>query len=118
MKTVFILEDEVIISIFIKKFLEKRGFDVLGTSTNGNQAVDTISDKKPDFVIIDVTLKGGINGIEVANKINEIYNPKIIFITGLDERALDSVKGDYSYLRKPFENKDLLKILQESTANK
>jgi DNA-binding response OmpR family regulator len=112
MKTVFILEDEVIISIFIKKFLEKKGFDVLGTSTNGKLALELIIQEKPDFVIIDVTLKGGITGIEVANKIKEIYNPKIIFVTGLDERALSSVKGDYSYLRKPFENKDLLKILQ------
>ena len=112
MKTVFIVEDEVIISIFIKKFLEKRGFDVLGTSTNGKLALEIISDKRPDFVIIDVTLKGGISGIEVANKINEIYNPKIIFVTGLDERSLGPVKGNYSYLRKPFENNDLLKILQ------
>jgi DNA-binding response OmpR family regulator len=65
-------------------------------------------------VIIDVTLKGGINGIEVANKIYEIYHPKIIFVTGLEEQALHSVKIEYSYLRKPFDNKQLLKVLRDS----
>ena len=112
MKTIFILEDEVIISIFIKMYLERHGFDVIGTNTNGNQALDIILEKKPDIVIIDVTLKGGINGIEVAYKIYEEYHPKIVFVTGLDEHALHSVKIDYSYLRKPFDNKKLLEVLQ------
>jgi|CZKP01.1.fsa_nt_gi DNA-binding response OmpR family regulator len=114
MKTIFIAEDEVIISIFLKMYLEKKGFEVLGSSTNGNQAIDIILEKKPDIVIIDVTLKGGINGIEVANKIYEIYHPKIIFVTGLEEQALHSVKIEYSYLRKPFDNKQLLKVLRDS----
>ena len=96
MKTIFIAEDEVIISIFLKMYLEKKGFEVLGSSTNGNQAIDIILEKKPEIVIIDVTLKGGINGIEVANKIYEIYHPKIIFVTGLEEQALHSVKIEYS----------------------
>jgi DNA-binding response OmpR family regulator len=112
MKSIFIVEDEVVISIFIKMYLEKKGFNVLGTSTNGNQALDIILAKKPEIVIIDVTLKGSINGIEVANMIFEQYQPKIVFITGLDERALRSVKIKYSYLRKPFENKQLLEALQ------
>ena len=114
MKTIYIVEDEVIISIFIKMYLERKGFNVLGTSTNGNQALDIILEQKPDIVIIDVTLKGGINGIEVANKIYEEYQPKIIFVTGLDEHSLQSVKIEYSYLRKPFDNKQLLEILQYS----
>src|ERR1035437_9737660 len=114
MKTIFIVDDEVIISIFIKMYLERKGFNVLGTSTNGNQAVDIILEKKPDIVIIDVTLKGGINGIEVSNKTYEVYNPTIVFITGLEKQALSSVKFEYSYLRKPFDNKLLLKILQDS----
>jgi len=113
MKTIFIVEDEVIISIFIKMYLEKNGFIVLGTSTNGNQAVDIISREKPDIAIIDVTLKGEINGIDVANKIYELYHPKIIFVTGLEEHALRSVKIEYSYLRKPFDNIHLLKVLQD-----
>ena len=112
MKTIFILEDEVIISIFIKMYLERNGFDVVGTSTNGIQALEIILEKNPDIVIIDVTLKGGINGIEVAQRIYKKYHPKIIFVTGLDEHVLHSVKIDYSYLRKPFDNKQLLKVLQ------
>ncbi|MDR3609276.1 MAG: response regulator [Ignavibacteriaceae bacterium] len=111
MKTVFILEDEVIISLFLKKLIERKGLNVLGTSTNGIQALEIILKDKPDIVIIDVSLKGSINGIEVANRISEIYYPKIVFITGLDEHALQSVKADYSYLRKPFDNKELLNIL-------
>lgn len=114
MKTIYIVEDEVIISIFIKMYLERKGFNVLGTSTNGNQALDIILEQKPDIVIIDVTLKGGVNGIEVANKIYEQYQPKIIFVTGLEEHALHSVTIEYSYLRKPFDNKQLLKVLQDS----
>jgi len=114
MKTIFIVEDEVVISIFLKMYLGKKGFNVLGSSTNGNQALDIILEKKPDIVIIDVTLKGRINGIEVANKIYELYRSKIVFITGLEEQALSSVKFEYSFLRKPFDNKLLLKILRDS----
>ena len=112
MKTIFILEDEVIISIFLKMYLQRKGFDVIGTSTNGNEALNIILQNEPDVVIIDVTLKGGLNGIEVANKIYVQYQPKIIFVTGLEEKALHSVKIKYSYLRKPFENKQLLNLLQ------
>jgi DNA-binding response OmpR family regulator len=112
MKSIFIVEDEVIISIFIKMYLEKKGFNVIGTCTNGTQAVDIILDKKPDIIILDVSLKGGLNGIEVAHKIYEQYQPKIIFVTGLEERALRDVKIKYTYLRKPFDNKHLLEVLQ------
>jgi 1,2-diacylglycerol 3-beta-glucosyltransferase len=112
MKSVFIVEDEVIISVFIKMYLEKNGYNVLGTSSNGKQALDIILEKKPDVVIIDVTLKGEINGIEVVNKIYELYHPKIIFLTGQEEHVLRSVNIEYSYLRKPFDNKQLLQILQ------
>jgi DNA-binding response OmpR family regulator len=112
MKTIFIIEDEVVISIFIKMYLQRHGFNVIGTSTNGLQALDIILEDKPDIIIIDVTLKGGLNGIEVANKIYERYQPKIIFITGLEENALKSIKFTHSYLRKPFENKELLSLLQ------
>jgi two-component system, response regulator PdtaR len=112
MKSIYIVEDEVIISIFIKMYLEKKGFNVLGTSTNGTQALDIILDKKPDIIILDVSLKGGLNGIEVAHMIYEHYHPKIIFVTGLEERALRDVKIKYTYLRKPFENKHLLEILK------
>jgi two-component system, response regulator PdtaR len=111
MKSIFIVEDEVIISIFIKMYLEKKGFNVIGTCTNGTEAVDIILDKKPDIIILDVSLKGGLNGIEVAYKIYERYQPKIIFVTGLEERALRDVKIKYSYLRKPFDNKHLLEVL-------
>ena len=114
MKSVFIVEDEVIISVFIKMYLEKNGYNVIGTSSNGEQALDIILDKKPDVVIIDVTLKGEINGIEVATKIYKLYHPKIIFLTGMEENVLRSVKFEYSYLRKPFDNKQLLKALQFS----
>lgn len=112
MKSVFIVEDEVVISIFIKMYLQKKGFNVIGTSTNGKEALEIILVKKPEIIIVDVSLKGGINGIEVVNKIYEHYQPKIIFITGLDERALRSVKIKYTYLRKPFENKQLLAAVQ------
>jgi YesN/AraC family two-component response regulator len=111
MKTVFILEDEVIISIFLKKIIERKGFNVLGTSTNGTQALEFIILNKPDIVIIDVSLKGSISGIEVANSIFEQYQPKIIFVTGSDEYILRSVKSKYSYLRKPFDNQDLLDLM-------
>ena len=112
MKSIFIVEDEVIISIFIKMYLERRGFNVVGTCTNGLQAIDIILENKPDIIIIDVTLKGGINGIEVANKVYKEYQPKIIFVTGLEKHALKTVKFEYTYLRKPFDNKQLLKVLQ------
>jgi two-component system, response regulator PdtaR len=113
MKSVYIVEDEVIISVFIKMFLGKKGFNVLGVSSRGSQAVDAISTLKPDVVIIDVALKGSINGIEVAHRIYEIYHPKIIFVTGLDEKALSSVTFEYSYLRKPFDNNHLIKLIQD-----
>jgi DNA-binding response OmpR family regulator len=113
MKSIYIVEDEVVISIFIKMYLEKRGFNVMGTNSDGKKSLEIILKEKPEIVIVDVSLKGGINGIEVVEKIYEHYQPKIIFITGLDERALRSVKIKYTYLRKPFENKQLLAALQD-----
>ncbi len=81
-KKVLLVEDEVITASSLKMGLEELGFDVCPLATRGDKAVSIALDQKPDVVLMDVNLPGGMNGIETAQKILNEINTQILFLTG------------------------------------
>ena len=81
--TILIVEDEFLIALTYRMDLEKRGYTVIGVCSNGRTAVQTVEQQQPDVVLMDIHLKGQMDGIEAAELIMQSETaPALIFITG------------------------------------
>ena len=72
--SVYIVEDESIVAKDIQNSLRKLGYNVLGISNNGADAIKQIVELEPDIVLMDIMIKGPLTGIDVAEKIKKEYN--------------------------------------------
>ncbi|MBF0338509.1 MAG: response regulator [Nitrospirae bacterium] len=109
-KTVLIAEDEFIIAGRIKMALHEMGHAVTSIVASGVQAIEKAATDKPDVVLMDIVLRGEMDGIEAAGKIREAYNIPVIFLTShVNETLLDRAKitEPFGYLLKPFNERDL-----------
>jgi DNA-binding LytR/AlgR family response regulator len=107
---VLIVEDEAIVSKDIQQSLKKLGYNVVGSSATGESALQLVQTEHPDIVLMDIMLKGEMNGIQTADKIKEEYATPIIFLTAYaDEATLLKAKitEPYGYILKPFKEIDL-----------
>ena len=110
MSRVFIVEDEVLVARDIKSRLEKLGYQVIGTAARGDDAVSRVLSERPDLILMDVNLKGDMDGIEAADRIRAEADLPIIFCTEYsnDETlARAKVTVPYGYVLKPFDNREL-----------
>ncbi|MDG2332089.1 MAG: response regulator [Flavobacteriales bacterium] len=108
--TVLVVEDESIVSKDIQYSLKKLGYEVVGSSATGAKAIELALDLKPNVVLMDIMLKGDINGIEASAEIKKSLNIPIIFLTAYaDENTLEKAKitEPYAYILKPFKEIDL-----------
>ncbi len=108
--TVLVVEDESIVSKDIQYSLKKLGYEVIGSSATGAKAIELALELKPNIVLMDIMLKGDINGIEASAEIKKSLNIPIIFLTAYaDENTLEKAKitEPYAYILKPFKEIDL-----------
>ena len=114
-KRVLIVEDEAILAFTLKRILESAGHDVIGTTAYGEAAVESAVSGRPDIVLMDIFLKGEMNGIEAATLINEKVNASIIFITGNSDAATHEQAmrtGPAAYIQKPVQKKEILEAMR------
>ncbi|WP_135612601.1 response regulator [Methanococcoides sp. AM1] len=104
-KKIVVVEDESIIGIMFKLMLEAKGYSVTGMASKGGDAISLVETTRPDLVLMDIWLKGEMDGIETAMKIRKLYNTPIVFITAdfskETRKRADSV-GHQAYLKKPI----------------
>lgn len=85
---VLIVEDESIIALATKANLKRMGCEVVATAATGQQAVDYATRKRPDVVLMDIMLEGGMDGIEAASRIRENHpDLPIIYCTAYTDPA-------------------------------
>ena len=108
---VFIVEDENIVAKDIEQSLKKLGYNVVGIASSGEKVKELLeAGVKPDIFLMDIMIKGAMNGIEVANYVKEKLNLPVIFLTAYaDENPLSKAKitEPYGYILKPFKEIDL-----------
>ena len=107
---VLVVEDESIVSKDIQHSLKKLGYNIVGASATGEKAIELASSERPDVVLMDIMLKGEMNGIEAADRIKKDLSIPIIFLTAYaDELTLSKAKitQPYGYILKPFKEIDL-----------
>lgn len=107
---ILVVEDEIIIAMEIKATLKKLGYEVPGIATNGIDAIDLCRKTEPDLVLMDIRLKGDMDGIEAAEKIMGLYDTPIIFLTGnSDEEIVNRAIAinPAGFLIKPYREREL-----------
>lgn len=101
---VLIVEDEVITALDIKRSLERLGFDVLSIEDTGKDAIYKIEELKPDLVLMDIVLKGEIDGIETTELIKSRFDVPVVYLTAYsDENTFERAKltEPYGFIVKP-----------------
>jgi two-component system cell cycle sensor histidine kinase/response regulator CckA len=109
-KKIFVVEDESIVSLEIQSRLKSLGYAVAGSAASGDEAIRKVVNLKPDLVLMDIRIKGDIDGIETASKIKVLYDVPIIFLTAYaDEATIQRAKitDPFGYILKPFEEREL-----------
>lgn len=108
--SILIVEDEFIVATDIQISLENMGYNVCAIVSSGEEAITKAKKEKPDLVLMDIILKGAINGIEAARQIRSLFKIPIVYLTAYaDESTLEKAKitEPYGYILKPFENREL-----------
>lgn len=107
---VLVVEDESIVSKDIQHSLKKLGYNVVGAASTGDRAIELAGSEKPDIVLMDIMLKGEMNGIETAEVMKTQFGIPVIFLTAYaDDSTLAKAKitEPYGYIIKPFKEVDL-----------
>lgn len=110
MSRVLVVEDEVLVARDIQARLTRMGYEVVGTVARGEDAVTTALEQLPDLILMDINLRGEMDGIEAAVQINESRSIPIIFCTAYsNDEVLDRAKitSPFGYVLKPFDNREL-----------
>ena len=111
---ILIVEDDMIIAANISLQLTNLGYEVTGLVTRGEEAVIHAISNKPDIILLDINLKGDLDGISAALKIQETQNIPIIYLTAnSDEATFTRAKSThpYAFISKPFSNLDLRRTI-------
>lgn len=108
--TILVVEDEVLVARDITARLSRMGYDVIGDAARGEDAVALALEEKPDLILMDINLRGDMDGIEAAMKIGEAASIPIIFCTAYSNDEIlkrAKVTSPYGYVLKPFDNREL-----------
>lgn len=113
-KRILIVEDDLILTMLNTRFVQLLGHDVVKTLKSGEEAVEYALENTVDIILMDIRLKGKMDGIEATNLINEKKNVPVIYITGnsdkeTKERALAS--NMLSFCVKPLNFEELESII-------
>ncbi len=112
---ILLVEDELIIADYMQECLMQFGYDVIGTCISYSEAVISMEKSRPDIILMDITLKGGKSGIDLAGYINRELQLPFVYITSHSDRnTIDKAKQTlpYAYLIKPFSENDLYAAIE------
>jgi PAS domain S-box-containing protein len=106
---ILLVEDDGIEAMDIKRRLESFGYEVPYVASRGEEVIDKALDISPDLILMDITLKGEIDGIQAASRIKKIGIPVIYLTAHSDESTVQRAKvtEPYAYIIKPFDSLEL-----------
>lgn len=114
-KNVLIVEDEGIVSLELQEQIEGLGHTVVGVADTGEEAIELARTKRPDLILMDIRLKGAMDGAEAAAMIRKTSDVPVVFLTAYSgdeilQRAMQS--EPYAYLIKPIQEQQLYGALR------
>lgn len=115
MTSIMIVEDEFIVAQDLAVSLTDMGYAICGSFESGESALRQAQNERPDLIIMDIVLKGALDGIQTAQKMHAQFNIPVIFLTAFANQALlERAKNTepFGYLLKPFTKKELQSAIE------
>ena len=112
---ILIVEDNLIVAEDIKNSLNSLGYSVSDIVSYGEKVIKKVEENKPDLVLMDIMLKGEMDGIEAAEQIHSRFNIPVVYLTAYtDEKLLERAKitEPFGYIVKPFEERELNTVIK------
>ena len=109
-KTIMIVEDDMVISLVIDKMVRALGYTVVGKATSGPEAIEKVLELKPHIILMDIRIKGDMDGVDTVIKIREELDVNVIFLTGNSDKLnynRAEKAGFVDLITKPFTMVDL-----------
>lgn len=110
MKKILIVEDEAVIAMKLQQMLTRMGYDVIGMSYSGEEALDKARSLGPDLILMDIMLAGKMDGIRVAETVKSELDIPVIFLTAFSENKIveRAKKAEpFGYILKPFQDREI-----------
>jgi AmiR/NasT family two-component response regulator len=115
---VVIAEDEAIVRLDLKEMLEEHGYEVVGDTGRGDEAVALVRDRRPDLAILDIKMPG-MDGLAAARQITAERLAAVLVLTAFSQRSLIEEARDagvLAYLVKPFQASELVPAIEVALA--
>jgi PAS domain S-box-containing protein len=112
---ILVVEDEGLVAAQIKETLEGLGYTVPAVAATGAAALERLAEIEPDLVLMDIQLKGGMNGIETAQRMHARLDVPVVYLTAFsDSETLEEAKltDPLGYVLKPFDERSLHATIQ------
>ncbi len=106
---ILIVEDDTITAMDIENQLKNLGYGVTAKVSHGEDAIKEVRKNTPDLVLMDIVLKGEMDGIEAADEIRSQFDIPVVFLTAyVDRKRLERAKltTPFGFIIKPFQDKD------------
>ncbi len=116
-KRIYIVEDEIIVSMEIQDRLLRLGYLISGTSVSGEDALEEIPASNSDLVLMDIRLSGTLGGIETVELLKEFIEIPVVFITAYsDKTTIDKMIAvdPAGYILKPISDLELLAAIESA----
>ncbi len=107
---ILVVEDEIIVAVNLGQKLKKLGYELVGITSSGEEAIQKAEENHPDLVLMDINIEGNLDGIETAEVLRNRFHTPVIYLTAYaDESTLDRAKKTepLGYIVKPFESDQL-----------
>ena len=111
---VVIAEDEALIRLDLKETLEEEGYEVVGETGRGDEAIELVRQLDPDVVILDIKMPG-LDGLSAAREIAGERRAAVLILTAFSQRDLIEQARDagaLAYLVKPFQRSELIPAIE------
>ena len=104
-KKVLIVEDDRMLSAIFQMFIRDLGHELIGIVSNGDKAIELCTEHNPDIVLMDIHIKGDMDGVATAKILEERFDVPVIYITGdFEEDTVSNslISNTYGFLVKPL----------------
>jgi diguanylate cyclase (GGDEF)-like protein len=116
-KRILLVENDTVLAVLTKLELEDLGYDVLEIAPTGEKAIQFALENRPDLILMDVKLNGGLDGADAAIRIRQHLDVPIVFLTGttdseIVQKCLSS--KPYGYVQKPCRRENLQEAIEQA----
>ena len=112
---ILLVEDENIVAKDIENMLDRLGYNIVDNVTTGEASIKKVEEKHPDLVLMDIILRGKMDGVQASEEIKNRFNIPVVYVTAYaDDITLQRAKitEPFGYILKPFEERELFVVIE------